>query len=132
MEIGGVDIIIPVPPNVPVVGLVLERLRRLWPESIFNDAEGEEHHGISDPWVGLHGEDSREFLVYRDKDALATWERHGADPDHPNSLLHFIVDEAAGVEDGSQELTIVCDERSPEIERFIADLELRFRNPQAR
>jgi hypothetical protein len=130
MEIGGVDIILPVPPNVPVVGLVLDRLRRLWPESLFIDAEGEEHHGIGDPWVDLHGEDSREFLVYKNKDALASWKQHGEDPGSPNSLLHFIVDEAAGADDGSQELTIVCDERTPEIERFVADLELGFRNRQ--
>lgn len=131
MDIGGIDIILDVPPRVRAVVLILDRVARLWPNSLFVDAEGTEPRPISDAWVRIHGEACREFLIYRDHAALESWRRDGAVDANANAMLHFLLDEVDNAPDGLRELTIVCDERDAMIDRLVSDLELDFGVDQA-
>lgn len=131
MDIGGIDIILDVPPRVRAAGLILDHVRRLWPDSLFVEAEGTEIRPISDAWVRTHGEECREFLVYRDNASLVSWRRDGPVDGNANTMLHFLLDDIDGSPDGRRELTIAFDERDAMIDRLASDLELEFRREEA-
>ena len=119
MSIGGIDIIIPVPPGVSPAESVLSQVRLFWPCALFVDAEATVSHPIDGPWVLAQGGRSVEFLVYRDSDALDSWHLEGLTPTNANTMLHFLIDD---LEDMSRELTLVCDSRTEAIEQLVRDL----------
>ena len=128
MMIGGIDIIVPVPPRIPaaeVVEIVLRTMRRVWPTSLFVDAEEVAPHPISSPWVAARGGQSREFLIYRDRDAVSSWQGEGPTPENGNAMLHFLYEDDR---DEAHELTLVCDERSGGIEQLASDLAASFQD----
>lgn len=126
MDMGGVDILLVVPPGVPAVDLILDRLRRSWPNALFVDAQKRDAHPISDPGFRLNAVNSREFLIYQSPSALNSWQEHGACLQNTNSMLHFVLDDSPGATFELQELTLVCDERTEAIDRLARDLELTF------
>lgn len=128
MTIGGHDIMMDVPPRVPTVDLILGRIRRLWPEARFQDAEEEDRYAIYDPHVFIGGARSKEFLIYRDLVAVVAWDRDGVTPANLNTMLYFIVRDGASGRVGMSEVTLVCGEKTREIEQFVDDLRKSFRS----
>jgi hypothetical protein len=124
--IGGHDIIIDVPPRVPVADLILERVRRLWPDARFRDAEEEDHYAIHDPQILIRGARSKEFLIYRDPAAVEAWDREGATPANLDTMLYFIIGDDVVGRDSPRELTLVCGKKTREIRRLIDDLTKSF------
>jgi hypothetical protein len=126
MIVGGSDLIFFAPADVPVVGIILRRVRQLWPLAWFQDPDEDKAHRIDDPRVISHGGESREFLIYRDQAAVSAWDRDGATPENLDSMLYFLIGEASEVEPGRRELTLVCGERTQAIEQLVRDLESDF------
>src|SRR5437764_261188 len=118
MEIGGIDIILAVPADVPIVDMVLGRLMRLWPGAYFIDADETESHRIDEPWVRSRGGQCDEFLIYKDKAAVESWQQEGPTPGNTNTMLHFLLRADPEAGDEFKELTLVCDERTAEIDRL--------------
>ena len=124
--IGGTDIVLHAPPGVPVVELILRRLRRWWPEGLFQDADSAQRHPLSDRWVSLCGTMSTEFFIYCDRSSADTCDRLGVLPAETNRMLHFLIGQASDSGLGLQEVTVVCDRHTPEIDRLIKDLDQSF------
>jgi len=121
--IGGVDIVLSSPPEAWVAETVLAAVRRIWRGAYFQDAESRETHLLSGDWAQLYGSASREFFVYRDRAASEAWARDGASPENANTMLHFLLDDVPERHSGLQRLTLVCDERTREIEGLLAALQ---------
>jgi hypothetical protein len=122
--IGGIDIILQAPPGIPLADLILGRLRSFWQSAVFQRADETDQYPIGDPWVLIHGGASREFFVYKDGDAAAAWARQGAVRENSNTMLHFLIGPERLGE--LQEVTVVCDERTREIDQLIGDLQDTF------
>jgi len=122
--IGGIDTVIQAPPGIPLADLLLGRLRSFWPSAVFQHADATAQFPIDDSWVLMHGGSAREFFVYKDRDAAEAWARHGTIPANSNTMLHFLVSPPAMGE--LQEVTLVCDQRTKEIDQLIADLQDTF------
>jgi hypothetical protein len=121
--IGGIDISFNVPVNNPTADLIVRRMRQFWPEGVFQDANSAETHGIFEPWVAIHGTNSREFFIYRDAEAAKKWNDAGAVPENSNTMLHFLLGPAPEVDSESQQVTVVCDKRTEDIMSVIRDLQ---------
>jgi len=122
--IGGIDIILQASPGMPLAELILGRLRSFWPSAVFQDADAADQYPIGDPSVLIHGGASREFFIYQDRNAAAVWARQGAVCENRNTMLHFLIGPETMGE--LQEITVVCDERTKEIDQLIADLQDTF------
>jgi hypothetical protein len=127
MIIGGSDIIIEAPPRVPLADLIIARVRLLWPDSWFQDAEDDEARPMRDPRVVVRGGRSREFFIYRDRASFDEWERYGATPSNMNTMLHFILPDNLAGDNELQTFTMVCGERTAEVEQLARDLDQSFR-----
>ncbi len=128
MIVGGSDIVIEAPPGVSLANLILEYVRLLWPDSWFQDANEDEALPIGDRRVSIRGGRSREFFIYRDRAAVGDWGREGATPSNMNTMLYFILEAKSAGEDELQEFTMVCGERTAEVEQFARDLDRSFRS----
>ena len=126
----GIDIILRAPPDVSVVDLILRYFRHCWPGSSFQDADQDDKYHIDDAWVSIHGTTSREFFIYRDRHAADAWAQEGAVASNVNTMLHFLVGDAPEAQADPREVTLVCDQRTDEIERLTVDLETTFRSCQ--
>lgn len=132
MIVGGNDVIIEAPPGTPMAALVLESVRRYWPESQFQDADAERHYSIHDDWVKRHARRSREFFIYRDPAAVESWARQGATAANLDKMLYFIMgDQPAGTET-PWKMTLVCGRKTQRLQRFIEELSDTLRNFRAR
>lgn len=128
MIVGGNDVIMEAPPGTPIASVVLESVRRYWPESQFQDADAEDLHSIHDDWVMRHGSLSKEFFIYLDRKAFESWARHGATTANLDKMLYFIIgDQPAGMEKAWQ-MTLVCGRRTPRLQKYIDDLRNTLRN----
>ncbi len=122
--IGGIDIILSVPANDSTADLIIRRVRQYWPNGIFQDANSSEMYSVFDPWVAIHGTNSREFFIYRDAEAAKGWEAEGAVSENFNTMLHILLDPSPDADAKMQEITIVCDERTESVMSLIRDLEV--------
>jgi hypothetical protein len=130
MMIGGTDVIIETPPNVPVADLILRHLRYFWHDARFQDAEEEEDYDIHNPRVFIRGARGKEFLVYRDQAAAESWKRDGMTPTNSDSMLYFIIQDIPNAENRPGEMTMVCGERTEEIQQLVRDLQWSFQSIQ--
>jgi hypothetical protein len=126
MMIGGEDIILYAPSEVPATELALGRLRRFWPDAVVRDPDEETLHSIHAPWVLNRGVRSRELMIYRDEAAAASWDRDGMTPENTNDMFCLIVGEPSQVKPDKREVTLVCGERTEAIEELVRDLEADF------
>ena len=129
------DQIIQAPPAAPVADLILGRIRRFWPEGLFQDAEEDEAHDLHSHRVAIHMGRCREFFVYRDGGSFAAWERDGATPENLETMLYFLIGKPINSEQGSREVTLVRGTLTELIWGLIRDLETNFwttqRSPHA-
>lgn len=58
---------------------VMEVIRDLWPEAVFEFGEGDDVEGD-------------ELFAYRDDDAQESWNKYGLTDDNGDALLHVIID----------------------------------------
>jgi len=130
MIVGGNDIVIPAPPDVPVTDLILSRVRRLWPNGRFQGADEDVDHALGDIYVVMQGGRSREFFIYRDRPSFEAWERDGATPTNLETMLYFLIGDPPADGWGLRQVTLVCGERTGAILNLIGDLESSFRASQ--
>lgn len=114
MNIGGVDVVLRVEHDISVAEIILHIARRLWHRCVFQDAEQSQVLDIDDPKVWLYGPASREFFVYRDREAANAWSHEGGTPPNQQTMMHFLV--------GGDELTVVVGDLTGEMVPFIEDL----------
>jgi hypothetical protein len=126
MIVGGEDIVLLAPPDVPVADVILRQLRRHWPDAYFQDADREDYGPIDSPVVLIQGGRSREFFVFSNRTAAEAWHRDGATAENANSMLHFLIG-PLGPRGMPRQVTMVCDDSNAEIERLSADLRGSFR-----
>lgn len=128
MMIGGEDIILYAPAEVPAVEVALGRFRRFWHDALIQDPnEAEEaYHAIRSLWAATRAARCRELLIYRDRESAESWDQDGMTPENANSMICLIVGEPDEVEAGRREVTIVCNERTEAIEQLVRDLESDF------
>ena len=126
MSIGGRDILIAAPPDVSAAEFILRRMRQLWPDGYFQDADEEVYHPVDSPGVLIQGCRSREFFVFINRAAAEAWHRAGATPENTNSMLHFLVEDRPRSRRSPRHVTMVCDELSSTIESLAADLKKSF------
>ncbi|MEO6808368.1 MAG: hypothetical protein ABI353_04575 [Isosphaeraceae bacterium] len=126
MIVGGSDLVLFAPSNAPVADLILGRIRRLWPDSQVQDVNEDARRSIRDPRVVIRGGLSKEFLIYRDQDAVDAWDRDGATLANLNTMLYFIIGDASQIEEGLREVTLVCGEQTREVQQLVRDLEASF------
>lgn len=83
--IGGRDIVVDgrTTPNDGTV--VIETFRRMWPALVVQDAN--QPSPTETPAF-----DAREFFVYRDQEAFASWREHGATSENADRLIHVIIE----------------------------------------
>jgi hypothetical protein len=128
MIVGGSDLIIEAPPEVPLTDLILARVRRFWPDSWFQDASEDDVYPIGDTRVSVRGGRSKEFFIYRDRAAIEGWKRGGATLSNMNKMLYFIVSDGDAADDEPREVTLVCGKQTRAIKQLVRDLDQSFRN----
>jgi hypothetical protein len=128
MSIGGIDAVIDSPPGVPVSDYILLRVAYLWPESCFQDADEDECRPVAHHSTKVRARRTREFFVYRDRAAAASWKSYGATEANSNTMLHFLIDDDPVDMDRPRHVTLVFDERTEQVEQLIRDIATGFRN----
>jgi hypothetical protein len=124
--IGGIDITIAAPAKARAADVIVGRMREFWPDGYFQDADSVAAFSLFDPWVSLVGTSRKEFFIYRDAYAAAEWEAAGATAENSNTMLHFFVGNLVAHDPEVQQVTIVCDEVTQEIQSLVKDLEYTF------
>ena len=127
MNIGGIDVVLRVKPDVPVADIILRVTRRLWPECVFQDADQSQILDNYDPTVWLYGTASREFFIYRDRDAASAWGQDGGTPENQHTMIHFLIGGGSTPTNPLREVTVVVGELSGQMASFISDLKQAVR-----
>ena len=122
MIIGGVDVVLRVERTVPITDVVLRIARRLWPRCVFQDADQPQILDNDDLTVWLFGTASREFFIYRDRQAANAWSQVGGTPENQNAMLHFLISGSLPGDNARRELTVVVGGLSEQMVSFIDDL----------
>ena len=107
MTIGGIDIVIPAKTTNNLVRIIIEKMKELWPEAIFQDHGSDEQLSINDIkgcWFNNLHPDQIGFFLYKDDYTALSWD---AQPELKNQMLYFIIDYKHKDENY---VTIVCDE----------------------
>lgn len=125
------DIVLEAPPDAPVAELILGRVRRLWLDAWFQDADEDEVYRLSDIQVVVRGGRSREFYIYQDRSSVEAWKQDGATPENLETMLYFLIGDISNPENGYRQLTLVCGEKTETIRKLILDLNLSFRARQS-
>jgi hypothetical protein len=127
MSVGGVDILLLAPAQECVADLILRACQRHWhgSECHFQHADQAEAHSLREAWVWTRGTASREFFVYRDRQAFSDWGLHGAVRSNQNSMFHFLIGSAVPAS-GLVEVTLVCDRLTGEVKQLVGDLRNSF------
>jgi hypothetical protein len=107
--IGGIDIRVKSAAGNQSLEIAARAIARLWSNAVFADGEtGERYNYVwLVPFSGM-----AEVFVYRDSDSADLWFDQGAVPDSWNTMIHVIYDPGW--------LTIVVDERNPEMEAVLS------------
>jgi hypothetical protein len=122
MMIGGIDIILEVPREVPVHQRIIDQVLRFWPGARFQDVDSDDDRPLAESAVRIASADSREFFIYRDQATAKSWQEDGASVATYNTMLHILVDHAPEGT-GGRRVTIVCDDRTDQVEQIIAALQ---------
>jgi len=106
------------------------RLCRLrWPDGVFLDADESELIPLAESELGLRPP-SREFFVFSDRDLAERWDDLGPCPETWNRMFHFLC-KPAEIQDGAESrVTVVVDEITPDVSRFLRDLQNAFLRSQ--
>jgi hypothetical protein len=125
MSIGGVDTILLAPARECIAELLLRACQQHWQGQtwVIQDGDEEDFHLLDDPWVWRVGTQSKEFFVYRDRAAAESW-KEGPTPANANTMFHFIIGEALATNPGVREVVVICDDLTPEVQRFLASLKV--------
>lgn len=127
MEIGGIDVTLSVESDVVAAEVILDAVREIWPNAVFEDGIEVGTYSIDDPEVGRYWAAGPEFFVYRDCSAADAWERLGGVDENQDSMLHFLLaTDAAG---NTREVTVVIGSRTAEMERLLRNLKENFDHP---
>ncbi len=88
--IGGRDIVLPGATEADEAKLIIDILRPRWPNLVVQDANSDVPYSHEE--LEGHPVQLREFFVYRDQTAFASWVKDGATDDNSDSLLHMIIE----------------------------------------
>jgi hypothetical protein len=127
MSIGGIDVVLLAPAGQCLGDMILRDCLRHWPKEkpFFQDALETQVHPFDDPWVWTVGTTSKEFMVYRNQEAVRAWEE-GPTSANTNTMFHFIIGDVKPSEPGDVEVCLVCDKLTRDVKRFIANLTATF------
>jgi hypothetical protein len=120
MMIGGRDYALSVPAGVPAGEVFLRLCRTRWPDGVFQDADSDVLHPLSDPLVFSSGANGHEFFVFKTRRLAETWEETGPTSENVNHFLHFL---AGPSRDGPYEVTVVYDEMNEWMTDFFRELQ---------
>jgi hypothetical protein len=126
MSIGGTDIVLLAPADVPIADLVLRICRRFWPNCVFQEANSAAVHKLDEVMLWLRLTGCNEFFIYHDSDAADTWTTHGSTSINLNNMLHFILSEQPRA--NLVEVTLVCDVLTDELRMLIDSLKSGFQD----
>jgi hypothetical protein len=122
MVIGGIDLVFELPADVPAAELILRRVEQFWPNALFQDVEEDKWLPVQNSEILVRRLKSQEFFLYRDRAAAESWAAEGAAPTNQNTMLHFLIRTHKKRGSAFQSITLVCDEKTPEIEQLLSDL----------
>jgi len=128
MSIGGTDVVLLAPKGESIADAILHACAKHWPKADcqFQDANEEALHPLSDSWVWTVGAGRREFSVYRDAAAVASWREFGASKKNANTMFHFIIGEPSAAEPKLVEVAMVFDKMTFCVRGFIHNLQEAF------
>ena len=126
--LGGYDVLLLAPSGECIADAILRACRSHWQGSVcvFQNTEETTEHLFSDPWVWNVGTSSRDFFVYRDQDAAASWEEHGAVKENRNTMFQFLIGDSLDDTPEWVEVAVVFDSYTPIMKRFIKKLHSGF------
>jgi len=123
MTVGRSDAVLRAPTGVPIGDVILRVCHRHWPNGVFQDADSDDCHALSDPWVWWIGVTSREFFVFKSAQLAQTWDETGPVPENYNDFLHFLVRRYRDEPGSEFEFTIVYDELNDWMRGFLDELQ---------
>ena len=85
--IGGTDIELTIPSDVPAADVIFRTVRRHWPNFVFQDADDETAPYAATTDGMLPKPAGPEFFVYRDKQAALSWDKCWC---RPRELQHHV------------------------------------------
>ena len=123
--ISGFDLVLEVQRHGFSPRLILDVVLDFWPEGVFQDAEEENTRPLSTVFAAEPDLRTREFFIYRDEASARSWNKDGRTDASTNSMLHFlIVDQQP---DEGLQVTMVCDELTPELANLYGELGVALR-----
>jgi hypothetical protein len=125
--IGGIDIVLVAPREVPLADVIVRRMAETWSDGLFEDVDADRSYPLADPSLAIHAGRSKEFFVYRDRAAEKSWEEDGAVPENENTMIHFLIGGRLAGKHGLRQMTIVCDQETDEVKQLVSDLKNIFR-----
>jgi hypothetical protein len=128
MSIGGQDVVLRAPACESIADVILRACRKYWfPAGCrFQDAQEQQVHSFSDPWVWMVGTSRNEFSVYQDDVAVASWRERGATKQNANTMFHFIIGEPLAEEPSLIEVAMIFDKLTPDVRAFVSNLQDDF------
>src|SRR5688572_4002488 len=89
--VGGTDVLFETTRQGFAVGPLLEAAIDVWPDGLFQDAEGEAVRPLTAALADQKVRDVREFFVYKDRSSADSWNKEGWTEQHGNDLVHFLI-----------------------------------------
>lgn len=125
--IGGLECQLVAPPVDTVFDQILTVCRRRWPGGVFLDANEDRLLPLTGPDLAWHSP-TDEFFVFRDRRVAETWDDLGPCEENWNQMLHFLLRKKEAAVGSHINVTVVVDERTPEIAQLLDDLQFTFRD----
>ena len=101
------------------VGALLDAVLEVWPDGLFQDAEGEAVRPLPAALADQRTSEVREFFIYKDQSSADSWDKEGWTEQHGNDMAHFLVGED-GARPEILQLTVVIGSATGETVRLIA------------
>src|SRR5438105_484075 len=89
--IGGIDLIMQGPKTSAPWKIIFQLSHELWPNSVFQDADEEGTHPVSQVMTSKPIPNPREFFIYRDDANARSWEKDGRTTHNQYDMLHFLL-----------------------------------------
>jgi hypothetical protein len=121
MMIGGYDIIVDLVPQPGDAGVILDRMRGIWPGGYFQEADAGIYAPIDTEGL-LTVVPHDEFFLYRDKEAFDSWERDGLTPTNGDTMIYVLLGKG---------MTFVVDARESVTAGIVADLVAALRRSRS-
>jgi hypothetical protein len=119
--ISGTDVIFETTRQGFEVGPLLEGVLEIWPDGLFQDAEGEDIHPLAAALADPRTSDLHEFFVYKDRSSAESWDKEGWTEQYGNDMAHFLF-----VEDSARpeflQVTLVIGSATSDTIRLIASV----------